>query len=269
MIKKTTLKSIFTSERYPAIPNMTDMIRSLFPKTLLIQTTNCRNVPYLLIKLKSMMPVVVPRQLVKAIPGSFLKHWLYNWYLKVIDDYRIILSSLSNKIDSFNNAWYNWMENFMDMEYGDMYLDGNPQGFVSRTGSGKRLIENYSAIAVVNIKNPTSDAMKFLVGSCEKMLIVVNRIVSPKPELQVPELEIVNIFEDGQSDQLVEAATFRKNPSEKVKRLKASMNRIIRNPLQKIKGIFTSVDLGIPGKILPQLLVVNRGDSKRFGSGFS
>lgn len=120
-MKKISLKSMLLPVNNPTYRNLSTLAGNLLPQSNLAPIPNCPEAPYLFIKLKSLIEVVFPKQFFKAFPGSFLQRWLLIWYYKIIDDYNEISIAVNSRINSYKNAYFEWMENFMELEYHDAF----------------------------------------------------------------------------------------------------------------------------------------------------
>lgn len=132
---------------YPTHRNPSIMEENLYPDSNLVQTLSCPEAPYLFIRLQSLIKLVLPQQLFKAFPGSFLKRWFCTWFLKIIDDYKEISANLNEKIEGYKVAYFNWMENFMEMEYDEIYDFQQENQITASVDSISRedIISNYAA----------------------------------------------------------------------------------------------------------------------------
>jgi hypothetical protein len=91
-----------------------------------------------------------------------------------------------------------------------------------------------------------TDVQKKLAGSFEKILIAISRIVNPKPELQMPELEIVSSFEVDQSEQADESSVARFSFPEMVRRFNVYW-KVINQSIKTLDQMVHPLR-GIPGR---------------------
>ncbi len=191
-MKNISLKSISIPMNYPTCRYYASMVGKLFPKSHLVQTKSCPDAPYFFINLQSLMSVVLPRQLFKALPGNFFRQWLLNWYSKIIVDYNEITIALADKIDKYKIAYFEWMEHFMEMDNEFVFTEKHTPRFTSERFSNTRTTYNNPTTVLDQLNYARRDAISKLAGGFEKILILFHRIFSSGPVPEIPMLEIVN-----------------------------------------------------------------------------
>ena len=268
MIKKTTLKFLPFPDRFHVDLKKTNMIGNPISKTLLFKFLNYPDVPYLLIKLNSLIRIVLPQQLFKAIPGSLLKKWFYNWYLKAIADFMEIYNIINEKMIYYKNAYYNWMENFMEMEY-DTHVVKCIPAFTARRLTKQAAIKEYSTRHAGTMSEIALNSKKSFVVSFEKVLIGINKIFGPKPDFYNPALEIINAIDDDHTKKNDRCEIPKLNNSKRISKLFCSFNRFTTSVL---KYVIRTIGLIKPEALYmepPKVIVVRPGGHLRFKSGFS
>ena len=192
MLKKLTLKTLLTLEIYPDSRKMATMIGKYFPKLNSINNKRSPDVPPMLLNSKRSLKEFLPSTLANFHPGTLLKQFLIGWYNKIKNDYSDIAHSFNNKAEHYADAYYNWMERFIEMDYeADCFGQRNalvkPDGFL-----GKGTISNFSEKISHRFGYPAAKAKNALAGKFEKTLIGISRIFTPRHVFEIPMLEIVN-----------------------------------------------------------------------------
>jgi len=268
MIKKTTLKFLPFPDHFCADLKKTNMIGNPIPKNLLFKSLNYPDVPYLLIKLNSLIRIVLPQQLFKAIPGGLLKKWFYNWYLKIVDDFMEIYHIISEKMIYYKNTYYNWMESFMEMEYDTHVIECIP-AFTAGRHTKQAAIKEYSTRHAGIMSEIALNSKKSFVVSFEKVLIGINKIFGLKPDFYNPTLEIVNAIDDDYTENVGRCEIPKLNNLKRKSKLFCGFNRFTTSIL---KYLTKTICLIVPETLyveFPKIFVARQVGLLRFGTGFN
>jgi hypothetical protein len=220
MLKNLSLKTLLTPENNPIIRGLTTLTGKLFPKSVLINQKRSPDVPPLLLCGKPVTKKFLSSRLANNHPGALFKQFLVGWYNKIITDYRELSHTFNSKLQYFADSFYDWMENFMEMDYDIVTQDKDTHDPDPGELSGKQLINNSPAMVPNKLKYPSTDAFRHLTGYFQKTLILFHHIFNSGPELQIPMLEIVNgeiikpdktiLFQAGSKSSIFETVQHRK-----------------------------------------------------------
>ena len=193
MMKNLTLKTLLFPEGCPPNRKPATVARELFPAFDPVTPKSGPDIPGILAKVQKIFLMLLSSCLTRMLPGSFLKQWLKDWRNKIIDDFRHHVYLIDRKAGYFKNAYYQWMEDFMEMDYANGYSEQNPSEQISGGFYFHGHINNYSAKLVNRFGYPVADARSTLVSNLEKALIGFYQFFARGPVMQTPVLEIVNI----------------------------------------------------------------------------
>jgi len=190
MADKITLKSISQSDRI-----LLDLIHSAMNvgkdfRSFLGSVFNCQDVPSFDFRFCHMLHIVCSLQLIMAIPGSYLKHSIASWVLRLMNRLSITYFSLARKSLDYQSMYYNWMESLMELE---VELPVNESFPLIDAGESSVLHVANKSLPIKNLMHfRISDSLKLLSAGFEKLLIAFNKLFLSSPEFDAPLFEIVN-----------------------------------------------------------------------------
>jgi hypothetical protein len=299
MMKNLTLKTLLAPESYPASRKMATMIGKYFPKLNSINKKRCPDVPPLLLNRKQALKQFLPSSLANIHPGTLFKQFLVGWYNKIKTDYSDLAHSFNKKVEHYADAYYNWMERFIEMDYEVDYPSQLNAGVIPGGFLVKGTISNYSENISHRFGYPVVKVKNAMAGKFEKALIGIFRFFTPKPVFKIPVFEIVNtgaiggevqanekpinkekvlkwFFQAGSYSRhkFFDFQSITKNQlldqhQKPVNRPKLCKGSNISYLLQKLKEYMISINTGLSWGFLTQPLIADYDNPSNRGNGFS
>jgi len=155
--------------------------------------TNVRNIPG---NGTGKSNFVAPTDSVLILPdhsGHFSFRYLLVWFMAVRHETIRLLTKINRMADDFKWAYYEWMDEFIEMEYDtETKRRKPPEGKTPGKRALINFFQDYREKLRRRIKDPFNQSTKIIAGVFEKKLIALNRFFTTNTDMQIPELEIVN-----------------------------------------------------------------------------